>query len=100
MDRERTDSELLDLFVRQRDEAAFAQIVERHAGLVYSAALRQVGPTLAEDASQAVFFILAGKAHQVDGRTLAGWLVKAARLAALASQRMEVRCKQREQKAA
>ncbi len=71
MDSERTDCELLELFARERDQQAFAQIVQRHAGLVYSAAMRQVGPGLAEDVSQAVFFILARKAHQVDGRTLA-----------------------------
>src|SRR5688572_18351942 len=97
---EPTDSELLHAFARGRDQAAFARIVERHGGLVYSAALRQVGPALADDVSQAVFFILARKAHRVDGRTLAGWLVKAARLTAMASQRKELRLKQREHKAA
>lgn len=100
MERDRTDTELLDAFARRRDGAAFEQIVARYAGLVYSAAMRQVGPALAEDASQAVFFILAQKAQQVDGRTLAGWLVNTARYASLASRRAEVRLKQREQKAA
>lgn len=100
MDDGLTDSELLKRFATRQDQAAFACLVQRHAGLVYSAAMRQVGPSLAEDASQAVFFILARKANEVDGRTLAGWLVKAARLAALASGRMEMRCKQREQRAA
>ena len=95
-----TDSVLLERFARGRDQQAFAQLVHRYGGLVYSAAMRQVGPSLAEDASQAVFFILAHKAQRVDGRTLAGWLVKAARLTAMASQRSELRRRQREQRAA
>ena len=95
-----TDTQLLHSFARLHDQAAFALIVHRYAALVYSAALRQVGPALAEDVSQAVFLILAQKAGQIDGSTLAGWLVKTARYAALASRRMEVRLKQREQKAA
>lgn len=100
MPAESTDAQLLEAFARRRDQAAFAQVVERYAALVYSAALRQVEPTLAEDVSQAVFFILAKKAAQVEGRTLAGWLVNTARFAALASGRMEARLKRREEKAA
>src|SRR4051812_1305503 len=95
-----SDVELLDSFARTGDQAAFAQIVERYAGLVYSAALRQVGPALTEDVSQAVFFILSRKAARIDGRLLAGWLVNAARLAGMAARRMEIRRSQREQKAA
>ena len=100
MDSEPTDCELLEAFARRGDQAAFARIVDRHGGLVYAAALRQVGPALADDVSQAVFFILARKAPQVDGRTLAGWLVKTARLTGLASRRSELRLKQRQHKAA
>ena len=44
------------------DQAAFARLVERHLGLVYSTCLREVGdPTLAQDAGQAVFLLLAQK---------------------------------------
>src|SRR5215217_3155397 len=94
----RTDSDLLQAYARPGDQPAFGLIVNRYAGLVYSAALRQVGPALAEDVSQAVFFILSRKASQIDGRLLAGWLVKAARLAGMAARRMEARRNQREQK--
>ncbi|MDO8542359.1 MAG: hypothetical protein Q7S40_18120 [Opitutaceae bacterium] len=46
-----TDAELLRRFAREQLEAAFAEVVRRHVGLVYSVALRQVGGDshLAED---------------------------------------------------
>jgi RNA polymerase sigma factor (sigma-70 family) len=96
----KTDLELLEAFAGRRDQDAFAQIVARYGDLVYSAARRQVGATAADDVSQAVFLILAQKAQRIDGRLLAGWLVKAARLAGMAAGRMEQRRKQREEKAA
>ena len=40
------DSELLRRYVQERSESAFAELVQRKAGLVYSAALRQVGGDL------------------------------------------------------
>jgi RNA polymerase sigma factor (sigma-70 family) len=94
-----SDSDLLARFVRSRDQAAFSAIVGRYAGVVYSTALRQVGAVHAEDVSQTVFFILAQKADRVDGRSLGGWLVNAARYAALANRRAETRRRRREQKA-
>jgi RNA polymerase sigma factor (sigma-70 family) len=97
---ETPDSDLLQAFATRGDGDAFGQIVHRHAGLVYAAAVRQVGPALADDVTQAVFVILHRKAHQVNGATLAGWLVKAARLAGLAARRGEQRRKVREQRAA
>lgn len=38
-----SDSDLLDEFVREGSEAAFAELVRRHVDLVHSAALRQTG---------------------------------------------------------
>jgi RNA polymerase sigma factor (sigma-70 family) len=96
-----TDSDLLRKFVDDRDEDAFAQIVDRHIDMVYAAASRQLaGSSHADDVTQAVFIVLANKAAKVNGNTLAGWLVNAARLLAKQSIREEWRRKQREQQAA
>src|SRR5262249_23923038 len=61
-----TDLELLRRYSRGHAEDAFSEIVRRHLGLVYSAALRQVRSTqLAEEVTQSVFLKLARKAHEL-----------------------------------
>ncbi|MFH0910661.1 MAG: sigma-70 family RNA polymerase sigma factor, partial [Planctomycetota bacterium] len=79
-----TDHELLQAYAKDRSESAFAQLVERHMDLVYSAALRQAGEShLAEDVAQAVFLTLARKAGSLGkGVHLPGWLMQTARYAA------------------
>src|SRR3954453_21855261 len=96
------DTQLLQAFVQRRDELAFRHIVHRYTDLVYSAARRHVGVEhLAEDIAQAVFILLAQRAHRVrSGATLAGWLVNPPRLAALSAGRAERRLKPRKQKVA
>ena len=79
------DSELLGRYARTRSEDAFAELVQRHVNLVYSAALRQVNGDahLAQDVAQTVFTDLARKATSLMGRhTLTGWLYTSAHFAA------------------
>ncbi len=83
------DLTLLHEYATRDSEAAFAELVSRRVGFVYSAALRQVrDPHLAEEITQAVFIILAQKAGRISNKTiLAGWLFKTTRYAAIAQTR-------------
>jgi len=96
------DIELLRRYVKERSEDAFTELVRERIGLVYSAALRQVGgdASLAEEVTQTVFSDLARKAPGLLGHTsLAGWLFTSARYAAAAARRSNQRRTLREQAA-
>jgi RNA polymerase sigma factor (sigma-70 family) len=95
------DAVLLAEFARNDSEAAFAALVERHIGLVYSVALRHTAnPQHAQDITQAVFIVLARKAGALGCKTvLPGWLYHTARLTAANFQRAEARRVRREQEA-
>jgi RNA polymerase sigma factor (sigma-70 family) len=98
----RPDSELLLRYAKLACEDAFAELVRRHLGLVYSAALRQVnGDThLAQDVAQSVFTDLAQKAAGLSKRRLlSGWLYTSTRFAAAKAVRSERRRLAYEQKA-
>ncbi len=86
---ESSDIQLLREYAEERREGAFRDLVARHTDFVYSAALRQVNsPDLACDVAQSVFTDLARKAQSVAektpaGNSLAGWLHRSTRYAAL-----------------
>jgi RNA polymerase sigma factor (sigma-70 family) len=94
------DSELLRRYAKTNSEDAFAELVQRHVNLVYSAALRQVGGDahLARDVAQTVFIALARKARPLSRRaTLTGWLYTSAHFAAAKIVRTENRRRDREE---
>jgi RNA polymerase sigma factor (sigma-70 family) len=89
-----TDAALLRNYVEKRDERAFAELVQRHLDVVYSAALRRTrGQThLAEEISQKVFCDLSRKAAALmQHPTLTGWLHRSTRYAAIDAARAELR---------
>jgi RNA polymerase sigma factor (sigma-70 family) len=94
----RADADLLRDYADHGAEPAFGELVRRHADLVYSAALRQVGdPEAARDVAQSVFTDLAQKAGKLPGGTvLVGWLHRSTRYAALNELRSQRRRQQRE----
>ena len=96
-----SDTELLEQFARNKSEVAFAELVERHIGLVYSTAFRKTGnPQQSEDITQAVFIMLARKANSLGPKTvLPGWLHHTAQFTAANLQRAELRRIRREQEA-
>ena len=94
-----TDMELLACYTRQHAEEAFAELVRRHLGLVYSAALRQVrSPQLAEEVAQSVFSDLARNAARLKPDTiLTAWLYQVTRRTAIDVVRREASRQLREQ---
>jgi RNA polymerase sigma factor (sigma-70 family) len=70
------DRQLLETFAAQRDEAAFAALVRRHGPMVLRVCRRVLGDLhAADDAFQATFLVLAGKASSVGrGKSLGCWL--------------------------
>jgi RNA polymerase sigma factor (sigma-70 family) len=96
------DATLLRRYADSRAQDAFAELVRRHIGGVYSAALRRVGGDvhLAEDIAQRVFVALARKAAVLSNHPfLTSWLYVSTRNEAANVVRGERRRKSREQEA-
>jgi RNA polymerase sigma factor (sigma-70 family) len=96
------DNELIRRYAEERSEDAFAELVQRHLPLVYSAALRRLAGDAhaAGDVTQLVFAALARQAHSlVHCRVLPGWLYATTRNVAVDFIRSEHRRRTREQEA-
>jgi RNA polymerase sigma factor (sigma-70 family) len=96
------DHELLRRYAEEGASDAFAELVRRRIGLVFSVALRQTyGDThRAEDVTQQVFVDLARKAGPLSRRpVLLGWLYRSTTYAARHALRTETRRRHREAEA-
>jgi RNA polymerase sigma factor (sigma-70 family) len=97
-----TDAHLLGRFLAARDEDAFAGLVRRHGRLVYGVCQRILGNrTDADDAFQAIFFVLARRAPALElDRGIAPWLHGVALRVAQKARAQTVRRRLREMAAA
>jgi RNA polymerase sigma factor (sigma-70 family) len=79
------DADLLDRFLRNRDEAAFEVLVWRHGKMVWNLCRRLLRHTQdVEDAFQATFLALVRKGRSIhQGASLSSWLYKVAYRVAL-----------------
>jgi RNA polymerase sigma factor (sigma-70 family) len=95
-----SDRELLERFLRQRDESAFESLLLRHAAMVWSVCCRILRDRHdAEDAFQTTFLVLAHKAASVRGPSAANWLYGVAQRTALEARRAAARRRAKEEQA-
>ena len=93
-----TDGELLECFITEREDAAFAALVRRHGPMVWGVC-RRILPSHhdAEDAFQATFLVLVRKAASVVPREkVANWLYGVAHQTALNTRAAAARRRMRE----
>lgn len=95
-----SDRELLDRFLAERDETAFAEIVSRHGPLVMGVCRRVLGNAAdAEDAFQAAFIVLSKKASSIRKLdSVSSWLHSVAVRIALKAKSMAGERRTRERK--
>jgi RNA polymerase sigma factor (sigma-70 family) len=97
-----SDGELLERFIRCRDESAFSLLVQRHGSMVLAVCRRALGNCAdAEDAFQATFLVLLRKADSLLSRPVLGdFLHGIARRTALKARVAAARRRERERTAA
>jgi RNA polymerase sigma factor (sigma-70 family) len=97
-----SETELLNAFRKEQSEEAFAELVRRYAGLVYSVAKRRLAnAALAEDITQIVFIRFAKTPPRVRSHgELVAWLHRTTLNVAIDAWRSETRRRSREQQVA
>ncbi len=94
----KTDADLLEAYASKRDNVAFGELMRRHTAMVYHACYRLLKDACeAEDASQAVFLVLARKADRLRKDNLSAWLYRVAHLVAAETVRKRMRRVSREE---
>lgn len=94
-----SDIQLIALFTKQGDQAAFARLVDRYVDVAYAAAITYLGKDdLARDACQLTFVELARKAASLSANVkFGGWVYTTSRNISRKIQRGEMRRLKREQ---
>jgi RNA polymerase sigma factor (sigma-70 family) len=93
-----TDGQLLERYIRSREEVAFATLVQRHGPMVWGVCRRILpGYQDAEDAFQATFLVLVRRATSIVPREMvANWLYGVAHQTALKARATFARRRERE----
>lgn len=97
-----TDGQLLETFLSEREQAAFAALVQRHGSMVLAVCRRVLQHAQdAEDAFQATFLVLVRKAGSLVNRhTIGDWLYGVAYHTALKARAAALKRQAREREAA
>src|SRR5262245_28192187 len=95
-----SDGRLLDRFIQNHDESAFAEIVRRHGVMVLGVCQRVLDNRHdAEDCFQAAFMVLVRKATTIHPRDMVGnWLYGVAYRTALEARKLAARRRNLEKK--
>jgi RNA polymerase sigma factor (sigma-70 family) len=97
-----TDGDLVERFLAERDESAFAALIHRHGPMVLGVCRRILrNDADAEDAFQSTFLVLVRKAGSIRPRSMVGnWLYGVAHNTALKARSMNTKRLEKEREAA